>query len=257
MAGWNRSATATFDHTKPFAWSYSKLKNFEVCPKRHFHVDILRDWAEKESEQLRWGNEVHEALARAIGDYGGNDPTGADAKPLSQPFAELAPLVERRRARRTEMAARVMTELSLAMSAQFQPSPWFEDRKDPSAPKPWYRAKVDVLTIKGPVALAEDWKTGKPSEDTPQLRMTAMLIFAHHPEVQQVRTTFFWLKEDSETVEDVTRSDQMRLWSEIAPRVEKLRAAYTNPDPAVGFPANPGYMCRKWCPVKTCQYHGT
>jgi spore coat polysaccharide biosynthesis protein SpsF (cytidylyltransferase family) len=44
---------------KPFAWSYSKLKNYEVCPKRHWHVDVKKDFKEAESEALKQGNLVH------------------------------------------------------------------------------------------------------------------------------------------------------------------------------------------------------
>jgi hypothetical protein len=52
--------------TKPFAWSYSKLKNFEACPKRHYHVDIAKDFKEADSEALLWGNRVHKGLAIAL-----------------------------------------------------------------------------------------------------------------------------------------------------------------------------------------------
>ena len=52
---------------KPFSWSWSKLKNFRTCPKRHYHVDIAKDFKEDDSEDLLWGNEVHEALAKRIG----------------------------------------------------------------------------------------------------------------------------------------------------------------------------------------------
>jgi len=48
---------------KPFAWSYSKLKNFEVCPKRHYNVDVIKSFKEEEGEALVWGNMVHKALA--------------------------------------------------------------------------------------------------------------------------------------------------------------------------------------------------
>ena len=49
-------AVTTYNKPKPFAWSYSRLKNFEVCPKRHFHVDIAKDFREEEGESLVWGN---------------------------------------------------------------------------------------------------------------------------------------------------------------------------------------------------------
>ncbi len=29
---------------KEWSWSYSKLKNYEVCPKRHYEVDVLKNY---------------------------------------------------------------------------------------------------------------------------------------------------------------------------------------------------------------------
>ena len=66
-------STVSFDGTvyaakpKPFAWSYSKLKNFEVCPKRHYNVDVIKAFKEEEGEALQWGNAVHKALADRCG----------------------------------------------------------------------------------------------------------------------------------------------------------------------------------------------
>src|SRR3954463_259124 len=62
---------------KPFTWSYSKLKNFETCPKRHLHLDILKDVKEEDSDQLTWGNYVHKALADRIS-KGTNLPKGME-----------------------------------------------------------------------------------------------------------------------------------------------------------------------------------
>ena len=42
--------TTTRNKPKSFAWSYSKLKNFETCPKRSWHLDVARDIKEPEGE---------------------------------------------------------------------------------------------------------------------------------------------------------------------------------------------------------------
>jgi ATP-dependent helicase/DNAse subunit B len=52
---------------KPFAWSYSRLKSYETCPYKHLRIDIMRDVKEPESDDLKWGNRLHDAMARAIG----------------------------------------------------------------------------------------------------------------------------------------------------------------------------------------------
>ena len=58
---------------KPFAWSFSRLKNFEVCPKRHYEIDLAKNIKEPLGEQLQWGNYVHDSLAERC---------GKDRKPL-------------------------------------------------------------------------------------------------------------------------------------------------------------------------------
>ena len=40
---------------KAFSWSYTKLKNYETCPKRHFHYDVRKDIKEPEGEARREG----------------------------------------------------------------------------------------------------------------------------------------------------------------------------------------------------------
>ena len=47
------AVTTTFDGkavVKPFSWSYSRLKNYEACPKKHYHLDIKKDLPPEESE---------------------------------------------------------------------------------------------------------------------------------------------------------------------------------------------------------------
>ena len=51
---------------KPFTWSYSRLKNFEACPKRHYEIDIAKAFKDEDGTALVWGNEVHNALAARV-----------------------------------------------------------------------------------------------------------------------------------------------------------------------------------------------
>ena len=62
-------------------WSYSRLKNYETCPKRHWHYDIFKDVKEPESDQLKDGFFVHDVLAKRI----------ANATPLPPQVIEYEP----------------------------------------------------------------------------------------------------------------------------------------------------------------------
>lgn len=246
----------SFDPNKPFAWSYSKIKNFEVCPKRHFHTDILKEYAD-DSESLRYGNQVHDVLATAIGNKGnkyadleGIDPP--DMRPIPDDMKELREYVPRWTGYRNK-GMLVATELQLAIREDFSPTGWFD--KDA-----WHRSIVDVAAIsdhgRGNVAICGDWKTGKVLEDSPQLFMAAMCIFAHFPSVRLVQTSFLWLKTDDETTERVRYEERLPRWNQLSGRVAALKAAYTNPDPSVGFPVKPNHFCRRYCPVTVCPFHG-
>jgi hypothetical protein len=232
------TTVTTIRHSpKPFAWSYSKLKNFESCPKRHYEIDIAKSIKEPESEQLRFGNMLHEALAKRIG----------KGVPLPTPFAKYESWAARMATpvgiKDTETV--VLVEQKLAITKDFAPCDFFDRRA-------WYRGIGDVIKITGPVALVADWKSGKIQEDGVQLALMAQCVFAHHPGVQRIRSEFIWLKEDATTRADFSREDMVRLWVELNPRIEALEHAHNT----TTYPAKPGALCRRWCPVSSCPHHG-
>ena len=216
---------------KPFAWSYSKLKNYETCPKRHHHVDVLKDIKEEESEHISYGNAVHKALAEAI----------SGVNPLPKPFEGLGPWVDRV----TKTDGIILVEQQLAITKELNRTEWF-------AKDAWYRGIADVIKIVGPVAVVLDWKTGKIQEDGVQLALMAQCVFAHHPSIEKIRTEFVWLKEDATTRADFMRADMVSVWAGLLPRVKTPEDAYTGGN----FPPKPGYLCRRFCPVTNCSHHG-
>lgn len=226
---------------KAFAWSYSKLKNFESCPKRHYNVDIAKTVKEEESEQLLYGNMLHKALAEAC----------VGKTPLPKSFSNMQPWVDKvAGVDNGNTGTQIFVEQQLAITKDFAPTTWFGSDA-------WYRGIADVIKIggdpaKGQVALALDWKTGKILEDGVQLALMAACIFAHYPTVVKIRTEFIWLKEQAQTRADFTRADMVAVWAGVLPRVRLLEQA--NIDAL--FPPKPGNLCRKWCPVVSCPHHG-
>lgn len=216
---------------KPFAWSYTKLKNFEACPKRHWHYDIAKDFKEPESEQLRWGNEVHKHLEKRV----------VKGTPLPKELEQFEPWAARMRAGE----GTIFGEQQLAIDAEFKPCLWFDKRA-------WYRAKADVMKINRRVGIVVDWKTGKIIEDSVQLMLTAACMFAHYPDLHMVRSMYVWLAEDADTTLDISRDELPKYWAALWPRIEALRQAHENTD----YPPTPNRLCRKWCIVTSCPHHG-
>lgn len=217
---------------KPFAWSYSKLKNFEVCPKRYYNIDVAKLVKEEESEQLQYGNAVHKALANAV----------SGKKPLSKTFGHLQEWVDKITG---GVPGTILVEQQMAIRNDFSPTTWFGSDA-------WYRGIGDVIKIVGPVAVVVDYKTGKIKEDGVQLALMAACVFAHHPEVQKIRTEFAWLKEGAVTRADFAREDMVSVWAGVLPRVKLLENAHK----AMDFPPKPNQLCRKWCPVDSCPHVG-
>jgi hypothetical protein len=224
----------TRNKPKQFAWSYTKLKNFETCPKRYFHIDVEKTFKEDpNNEHLRYGEFVHEGLANRI---------NSEHTPLSPTIAKLEPWAEKILHPPYD---RILVEQQMAIREDLQPTAWFDNDV-------WFRGIADVIKKAGPVALAIDWKTGNIKEDGVQLALIAACVFAHHPEIMKIRTEFVWLKEDATSRADFSREDMPEVWAKLLPRVSRLKLAHDT----MSFPPTPNGLCRKFCTVTACPYHG-
>jgi PD-(D/E)XK nuclease superfamily len=218
---------------KNFAWSWSRLKNYRVCPKRMYHVDLQKDFKEEEGEQLIWGNEVHKALAERVSKGASLPITMEHYEPWGYRTAALKNIMD------------VKVEQKLAMSEQFKPTGFFDN-------KTWFRGVADVLAIKGPVAMTLDWKTGKIQPDYEQLALSAQLVFVHYPEVKMVETAYVWLGHDDETVKKYRREDMVQTWNNLWPEIKAMAEAHRT----LTYPPKPSRICKRWCPVTSCPHHG-
>jgi hypothetical protein len=224
---------------KPFAWSFSRLKNYEVCPKRYYETDVLKKHNDgDDNEQLQWGERVHNVMA--------NRCAKNEALPPEMPAHYEA------WAQRVLIGGgEIFVEQELAIDENFGPAPWFGAR-DGSGPQPWFRAKVDFVKKQGSIALLVDWKTGKILDESFQLALSCACAFAKWPDLDAIRASYVWLKEDAESSDTVLRSDMPNLWRALWPRITKLASSHQSMD----FPPTPSGMCKKFCKVISCPNHG-
>lgn len=216
---------------KEWSWSYSKLKNYATCPKRMYEVDILKNFSDGGGEALLWGNEVHDALAKAL----------KENRPLPATMAQYQYWIDRVRSG----SGTLYVEQKYAITRDFNKTTYFADDV-------WYRGIGDVVRLAGNVALVLDWKTGKILEDSVQLMLMAQCIFSHFPEITHVRSSFVWLKDQCETPELLTRQEVAEQWIELLPRVTAMEQA----SKTLTYPPKPGNLCKNWCPVTSCPFHG-
>ena len=50
------------------AWSYSSIKTFDQCPKKYYHLRILKDFKDEDSTATIYGKELHTAAEEFIRD---------------------------------------------------------------------------------------------------------------------------------------------------------------------------------------------
>lgn len=234
---------------KEFAWSYSKFKNFDTCAKRHYEVDIAKHFVDT-SDQLTWGNEVHDTLAKAV-TTGDKLPDSmetyqkwVDEMRTGEFFGDSQPPWMRHL---KAPGSVVEVEKKYAITRQFAPTAWFANNV-------WFRGVCDVVRFDPTktVALARDYKTGKVVHDSRQLMLMAQCLFSHTPSLTRLRTEFVWLKDDCTTVETFDRSMIHREWVPILPLVKVMEDAART----MNYPPKPGKLCRSYCPVVSCPFHG-
>lgn len=217
----------------PFAWSYSRLKNYEACPYKHQQVDLLKTYKEEENDQLLYGNRIHKAAAERL---------GPEKKPLPKEYRKV---LGKYCDGLEKTPGEIHVELSAALTEDLQPCGYFD-------PDVWLRMKIDVVKLNSPVALVLDWKTGKIIDDSVQLALSAAWVFAQYPDIKRVRSEFIWLKFKARTHATLKRSDMPTLWASLEDRIGAMKQSA---DSGI-YPKKKSGLCGRYCPVTDCEHNG-
>lgn len=215
------------------ATSFSALNNFESCPKKFWHLRVKRDVKEVEGEALRYGKRVHTALEKYVG----------KGEPLPKEFEHLAQYVDRFR----HFSGEKHCEMEVAITEQYKPAGWWD--KDV-----WLRAKLDLVVIGDKTALLVDYKTGKMKDDGfTQLKLAAAMLMLFFKQIEKVTMAYLWTEHNGVVTSEVfSRSDFIRIWNELMPRLDAFERAHREHE----FPPIPSGLCKRHCPVLSCPYNG-
>lgn len=216
---------------KPVAWSFSALGSFETCAFRHYKTKVKKDTPDPPGEAALWGQRVHKHLEERLRDGTPLPDSLAPYEKYASPF-DKAP-------------GTLKVENQIALTKDFKLTEWF-------AKDVWCRAVLDVEVINGSKAGIWDWKTGKRKPENDQLELFAGVTFVVHPEVERADTGFIWLQEKKIDKATFTRADGPRIWERFIPRVQRLERAHETDT----WDKKPSGLCRKWCPVKSCEHNG-
>lgn len=209
-------------------WTYSQLDSFETCPRKFYHLKVVRDIVEPPSPHAEWGTRVHTAFEEWI----------KNGSPLPDGMTQWQSLAEKL----AKLPGEKLCEQKMALDKNFQPTDWKTS---------WTRGIADLLVVHKDRAVVADYKTGK-RKPTEQLDLYAAYTFAHYPQVKVVTTAFVWLKDRKIDRKQITREQSAEIWQQIIPRVRKLESAYERDS----WPERPSGLCKAYCPIYTCKFNG-
>lgn len=214
-------------------WSFSKIKSFEQCPKQFYHLKVVKDYSEPETEAMRYGTEFHKACEEYV----------RDDIPIPKKFDFVKPTLDSLLSKRGEK----LCEYKMGLTANLDPCGFFSDEV-------WWRGIADLVILDNNLAWVIDYKTGKSSRyaDKGQLELMAMATFKHFPQVKKVNAGLLFvvcndLVKDSY---DVNReSDLWNKWLSMYSKMEKaMETGVWNP--------NPSGLCKRHCVVTECVHNG-
>lgn len=215
------------------AWSFSRIKAFENCPKQFYHVYVLKQFPFQETEATRYGTEFHLACEEFV----------RDGVPVPPKFAFVAHALETLKA----MPGDKHCEHKMGLRADLTPCGFYD--KDV-----WFRGIVDLLIVDGVSARVVDYKTGKNAKyaDTGQLQLMALAVFKHFPQVKRVRAGLLFVVANAFVKQNYDVADEGVLWK---PWVQKYAALEKAHETGTWNP-KPSGLCKRHCPVVECPHNG-
>jgi hypothetical protein len=187
---------------------------------------------EPESDAIKQGHAVHAAFKARVAD-GTKLPLGMG---MHEPMlAKLA-----------AAPGEIHTEQKLGLSSAFAPTAF-------NGKGIWFRIVLDYANVRPDgTATVIDYKTGRVAEDTTQLELSAATLFAHDARIQRVKAALVFVSHEQIEQAEFVREQTTEIWSGILPRVRKVVEARQRQD----YPPKPGGLCKRYCAVMSCPFHG-
>ena len=213
------------------AWSYSSLKTFQQCPKKYYHLKVVKDVKDEGSEATIYGKELHKAAEDYI----------KDGTPIPPQFAFIQDTVDALK----NIPGEKHTEIELGVSnkgGRLNPC-GFNDKNA------WYRGIADLLIINGDEGYLVDYKSSKNAKyaDLKQLDLLAAAVFTHFPEVKSLKSALIFIVSNEFVKKEHSSMHKLAYFEHVRFDLERLETAIkTGVWNAVAGP-----LCG-WCPVKTC-----
>ena len=218
-----------------YTWSYSSLSLFQQCPKKYYHLRVVKDCKDPETDAIRYGKLLHEAAEFYI----------KNGVPLPAQFSFIQPQLDRLKV--LGEGGQFLCEYKMGLTRDLEPCDFF-------AKDVWWRGVADLIIVKDKKAYVLDYKTGKSSRyaDTKQLEIMSLALFKHMPQIERIKAGLLFVVADDFVKVDYEGSQQAEPWVKWLNETKQLEAAYEN---GVWNP-KPNFSCKNYCAVVECIHNG-
>jgi hypothetical protein len=216
------------------AWSYSSINTFKQCPKKYYHLKILKDVKDVGNSATFYGNAVHKAAEKYI-KQGEPIPTKFDY--IKKPLEAL-----------NRIKGQKLCELRMAIAKKgntYSPTRYH-------SADAWWRGIADLVIVNDEKAYIVDYKTGKNTAyaDTKQLDMLAGATFVCYPYVKVIKSALAYVVSNDFIKKQHTVDMYKSYLSVFDEALEQLAVAKEKNV----WNAIDGPLCA-YCPVTSCEHN--
>ena len=215
-------------------WSYSALKMFQSCPRKYYHIRVVKDVGDEMGTAGIYGNDAHKAAEKYIG----------KGVPLPEKYGFMQEQLDKLKS----IPGEKHCELRVGLTQDMVPCGYWDKNI-------WFRGAIDLLILNREKKMERmiDYKFGKSAHaDTSQLELMALAVFKLFPEIERVKAGLLFCAEELLIPTEYRKADEQRLWVNWEPEVARIDVAHkTNV-----WNTNPSGLCRKHCPVLNCEHNG-
>tara|TARA_R110000772_G_scaffold510_3_gene1883 strand:- start:3436 stop:4107 length:672 start_codon:yes stop_codon:yes gene_type:complete len=216
-------------------WSFSKIKSFEQCPKKFYHLKVAKSYKEPETEAMLYGTAVHLAAEEYI-----RDGTALPAK-----YDYCKDVLDSLKGK----AGEKICELEMGLTANLEPCGFRDDTV-------WWRGIADLVILdrESKTAWVIDYKTSKNTRyaDKGQLELMALAVFKHYPDIEIVKGGLIFVVCEELVASTYNKSDESKLWAKWLTDYSRMEKAFEKDV----WNANQSGLCRRHCIVTECVYNG-
>lgn len=210
-------------------WSFSAYSDFDNCPYKYYRVRVAKDISDVTQTNAQ-GDDYHKDFENYV----------AKGMRLRSELVRYTPALDKLK----RAPGQIITEGKFALDQNYQPC-GFKDWDNA-----WVRAITDYSVINGALCSTLDYKFGKPRKDSDQNALVAAVLMHTYPQLQMVKTAYWYVLHDKFVHDQFTRQDIPAIWNRFLPTINKMVQAKRTND----WPKNKNPLCG-WCPVHDCPFN--